>query len=85
VVHRMELLARMGIANEVPEIKRQIDRLRLVLRKSGARFAEKLPHPYFTHWNSYVGLALEENWKSPLRRINDLTFRSLLILYYANV
>jgi len=83
--HRMELLARMGIADEVPEIKRQIDRLRSALRKSGAKFAEKLSHPYFTHWNSYTGLALEENWKSPSRRINDLTFRSLLILNNADM
>ncbi len=33
--HRMELLARTGIANEVPSIKRQIDQLQSILRKSG--------------------------------------------------
>lgn len=32
---------------------------------------------------AYTGLMLEPDWRDPQRRINDLTFRSLLILHYS--
>jgi hypothetical protein len=32
----------------------------------------------------YLVLALEKDWRLPQRRRNDLTFRSLMILHYAN-
>lgn len=41
-----------------------------------------------TNWKKektpYARLALEKDWKSEKRRMCDLTFRSLLILYYSH-
>jgi hypothetical protein len=44
---------------------------------------KKLNHTYFQKWGSYTGLALEKDWRHPQRRVNDLTFRSLLIIHYS--
>jgi hypothetical protein len=41
-----------------------------------------LNHTYFRKWGAYTGLMLEHDWCDPQRRIYDLTFRSLIILYY---
>ena len=80
--HRMECLARLGVVSAVPELRRQGDTLTKMLDADG-RFTKKLAHPYFTKWGAYPGLMLEANWRNPERRVNDLTFRSKLILHYA--
>jgi hypothetical protein len=80
--HRMELLARLGIIHRVPELEGQIACLAEILDGNEGWFARKLNHEYFRKWGPYTGLALEKDWKLPQRRINDLTFRSLLILHY---
>jgi hypothetical protein len=76
--HRMELLARLGVVGQIPELKRQAQALEKMLEEG--LFTKKLRHTYFHKWGSYTGLALEKDWRLPQRRINDLTFRSLLIL-----
>jgi hypothetical protein len=81
--HRMELLARLGIVGEIPELKRQVHFLAKILEEGQGLFARKLSHVYFHKWGSYTGLALEKDWRLPQRRINDLTFRSLLILHHS--
>lgn len=83
--HRMELLSQLGIAGFVPELRAQAERLQEMLDASDGRFTAPLNHPYFKNWGAYTGLMLEPDWKSPGRRINDLTFRSLLILAGANI
>lgn len=80
--HRMELLARLGVVTAVPELHQQLVKLDGVLENG--RFTKKLAHGSFKKWGAYTGLMLEPNWRSPKRRINDLTFRSLLILYYSS-
>ena len=40
----------------------------------------KLGHESFREWGAYTGLMLERDWRRPRQQINDLTFRSLLIL-----
>ncbi len=82
--HRVELIARLGIANDVPQIRRQIDVLQDYLNSNQGFFIKPLSHYYFTKWDKYLGLALENDWKVKDARINDLTFRSLLILKLAN-
>ncbi len=82
--HRMELLARLGVMEEIPELKRQVQALAKMLKEGQGLFTERLSHAYFQKWGAYTGLALEKDWRIPLRRINDLTFRSLLILHYSN-
>jgi hypothetical protein len=81
--HRMECLARLGVVGSIPALQSQIDRLAGMLTAGDGRFTLNLRHDYFTHWGAYTGLMLEPDWRSPARRVNDLTFRSLLILHYA--
>lgn len=81
--HRMELLARLGVVDQIPELKRQLQTLAEILQDGQGLFTKKLNHAYFQKWGAYTGLALEKDWRLPQRRINDLTFRSLLILHYA--
>jgi hypothetical protein len=80
---RMDYLARLGVAQAVPELRQQVTTLANQLEGGGGRFTKKLTHPYFTHWGAYTGLILEKDWRTPARRENDLSFRSLSILYLA--
>jgi len=82
--HRMELLARLGVVDQIPGLKRQVQTLAEILRESQGLFTKKLHHACFQKWGAYTGLALEKDWRLPQRRINDLTFRSRLILHYSN-
>lgn len=80
--HRTELISRLGIAPEIPSIKAQIDYVNHFLNESNGLFTKKLRHPYFTKWTQYMGLALEDNWRTADKAVNDLTFRCLLINSY---
>ena len=80
--HRMECLARLGVINAVPELQRQVEALARLLDADGY-FTKSLSHSYFTKWGAYPGMMLETNWRTPERRVVDLTFRSMLILHYA--
>jgi hypothetical protein len=77
---RMELLARLGVNQKIPELRQQVQTLTEILHKGQGLFTGKLNHAYFHKWGAYTGLALEADWRLPQHRINDLTFRSLLIL-----
>jgi hypothetical protein len=80
---RMELLARLGIIQQVPQLEQQLAQLSALLQSGDGWFAMSLQHEYFRKWGAYTGLMLEPDWKNPQRRICDLTFRSLLILHYS--
>lgn len=82
--NRTELLARLGVIKYVPVLQNQINELRSMLNQDGV-FDYKLTHFSFIKWSAYSGLALEENWRSHTRRINDLTFRCLLIMHYSQL
>ena len=79
---RMECLARLGVVAALPALQRQVADLQGRLDAQGA-FTQELAHPYFAKWGSYTGLRLEQNWRASGRRVCDLTFRSMLILHYA--
>lgn len=81
--HRTELISRLGIAFEVPSIKAQIEYVNKILSDNNGLFTKKLRHFYYTKWTQYLGLALENDWKSDEKVINDLTFRCLLINSYS--
>lgn len=83
--HRMELLSRLRVVNHIEELKEQVNFLVNILMENGGIFKKKLNHYYFTKWGTYTGLALEKDWRAGKRRICDLTFRSLLILYYSEI
>jgi hypothetical protein len=78
--HRMEMLARMGVLQNVNIFDQQIGFLKEILKENDGKFNLPLSHDYFKHWGAYTGLMLEPDWKKPIRRINDLTFRSHLII-----
>jgi len=80
--HRTELIARLGVAAKIIPIKTQIDYVNNHLSENNGLFAKKLRHYYFTKWTQYLGSALEENWKTNEKVINDLSFRCLLINSY---
>lgn len=81
--HRMELLSRIGVIPGVPEIRRQYDVLLRMLENGSGVFSKKHAHAYFTNWDTYGGLALEEDWKTKERYLCDLCFRSLLIRHFS--
>lgn len=83
--HRMELLSRLGVVRYIEDLKIQVDFLVNILNENDGIFKKRLNHYYFTKWGTYTGLALEENWRTEKRRMCDLTFRSLLILYYSGI
>ena len=82
---RMELLSRMGIVDTVSELRDQVNTLEHLLNDSQGIFTKKLNHYSFKKWGAYTGLMLEEDWRSPKRRVYDLTFRSYLILHYSSI
>ena len=77
--HRMECLARLGVIESIPELKRQVNSLEGLLEAGKGWFTRRLSHPYFAKWGAYTGLQLEPDWRHPIRREYDLTFRSMLI------
>ncbi len=81
--HRMELLARLGAGRKIGEIERQVDFLGSLLQEGDGLFPLIMNHRYFYDWSPYTGLALEKDWKSPRRRLSDLSFRSLLIIFFS--
>lgn len=81
--HRTELLSRLGVVNYIGELQKQVNNLWETLCPNQGRFTRRLNHDYFKKWRAYPGLMLERDWKSPERRIYDLTFRSLLILHFS--
>lgn len=83
--HRMELLSRLGVVQALPELAGQAAILREMLAAGQGRFTKALSHAYFRKWGAYTGLMLERDWRDPQRRIYDLSFRSLLILHYAEI
>lgn len=83
--HRMELLSRLGIVKYIEELKNQVDFLINILYEGDGIFKKRLSHYYFTKWGTYIGLALEKDWRTEKRRMCDLTFRSLLILHYLEI
>ena len=79
----VELLSRLGVVEEVLELRAQATWLAGMLCANEGRFARPVAPRHFTRWSAYTGLALEKDWRSEKRRVSDLTFRSLLILYYS--
>jgi hypothetical protein len=82
-LHRTEVLARIGVVGRIPALQRQIEALATRLEAADPWPGQPRSDPYFMRWGAYTGLALERDWRSPVRRANDLAFRSHLILSYS--
>ncbi len=84
-LHWAELVARLEIIKDIPRIRLQLEQLIEYLDNNNGMFIKELSHYYFTKWTPYVGLSLDCDWKSKKNKMNNLTFRSLLILRYAEL
>ena len=80
----MELFARMGMVKKIPVLLQQVNELKEILGEGDGFFPFKPYGHSFDKWSVYIGLALEDSWKSD-RWKYDLTFRVLLILKYAGM
>ncbi len=83
-LHRTELIARLGVLPRIPSLKSQIESLAGMLSEEGL-LVKRLSHVSFHRWGAYTGLSLEKDWRSPVRRTCDLTFRSQLIMKHSGV
>lgn len=80
---RAELVSRLGLPCAAADYVAQAaalladpDRLRGLassIRNTG----------YFRRWGAYTGLALEDDWRSVRRKVNDLAFRLALVVHHA--
>jgi hypothetical protein len=79
---RTEYLARMGLLGKRSAFRRVAASLadRHALERG---IMEVRNTASFCRWGAYPGLSLEDDWRRPERRINDLAFRIGLIEHYA--
>ena len=80
----LEWLARCGLVKHINQLQDTVEIIMDSIDEEGIcrlDFDEKM----FKGWGAYGGLRLEEDWKSPLRKSCDLTFRALLIIYYSEL
>lgn len=82
--HTFELFARMGVVKEIPELLLQAEKLIKILKQGNGFFTSKVTYKRYKRFGIYSGLALENNWRGK-KGVYDLTFRSLLILKYADM
>ena len=79
---RIELFARCGIITRVPFLRNKYEYLLSLVDDS-----LKINYKFGAHeriWSPYGGFALEEDWKSQIRKQCDLLFRILLIIHFAD-
>lgn len=80
LLYILELFARLGLVNRYPRLMAVMDWLLSQQEKDGRW---DLPAKYFGNKALYSQwLRLERDWKSPNRRIADVTFRVMVILKY---
>lgn len=74
-----EMTARLGLLGRAGSLRGQVDEL-LGAPEELAQAASAIKNTgYFRRWGAYTGLALEDDWRTPARRLNDLRFRLCLI------
>lgn len=76
---RLELFARCGALTRVKELREEYDLLLDHLDTQG-RFVGEVNRKYALGWSPYFGFALEEDWRSKIRRQCDIPFRVLMIM-----
>ncbi len=79
---RVEWLCRCGLAPYIPELRAEADLLAGSVDENGICRA-KVDENQLKGISTYGGQQLETDWKTETRRLCDITFRVLLILYYA--
>lgn len=80
LLYLLEQFARLGLINRYPRLMSYLDWLLEQQQKDGRW---DLPAKYFGAKPLYESwLRLEKDWKSPARRMSDVTFRIMVILKY---
>lgn len=80
---RTEWLCRCGIAPYVKQLQKEVELLKNSFNSDGICEAF-IDENQLKGLSTYGGQQLEVDWKSPVRKSCDITFRALLILYYAD-
>jgi hypothetical protein len=78
----MELFARCGIVNKVEVLKNEYESMLTMIDDNlnfKFNFSKKQKEK---EWSPYFGIALEEDWKTKIRKQCDLLFRILLIIHH---
>lgn len=80
LLHLLEQFARLGLINRYPQLMSYVEWLMAQQEKDGKW---DLPAKYFGAKPLYgAWTRLERDWKSPNRRIADVTFRIMVVLKY---
>lgn len=77
----IEWFARCGVIPYIPMLKEAADEIAFSIDENGICNASIL-EAALKGIGTYGGQQLETDWKSPVRRFCDITFRALLILHY---
>ncbi|MEW5806310.1 MAG: hypothetical protein AB1756_03035 [Acidobacteriota bacterium] len=77
-LHIMEMLAKLGLVNRYPFLMNNMDWVMSKQQKDGRWIIEIEYFNSGSKWGHFI--RLEKDWKSPNRKIADLTFRILIIL-----
>ena len=79
---RVEWLCRCGLAPYIPELREEVNLLAGSIDENGISRAN-VDENQLNGISTYGGQQLESDWKTETRKLCDITFRVLLILYYA--
>lgn len=80
----IEYMCRCGLYDLVPQLKKEVDMIYDSIDEQGicrANYYEKA----LKGMGTYSGGQLEEDWRSKTRKLCDVTYRGLLILYYSGL
>lgn len=80
----VEYMCRCGLYNLVPPLKKEVDSIYDSIDEQGicrANYYEKA----LRGMGTYGGGQLEEDWRSKTRKLCDVTYRGLLILYHSGL
>ena len=80
---RVEWLCRCGLAPYIPELQAEIDLLVRAVDENGACRAA-VDEKQLKGISTYSGQQLETDWKTEIKKLCDITFRVLLIMFYSN-
>lgn len=79
----IEWFARCGVVSYVPALQDAVDEIANAIDENGICTIAVLEDA-LKGIGTYGGQQLEVDWKTPVRKLCDITFRALLILHYAS-
>lgn len=83
-MEKAEWLCRCGLYDYLPELREEVDFVINSINEDGV-YTGGIYEKEFKGWSPYFGAQLETDWKAKIRKQCDVTFRALLIGYYAGV